>query len=60
MTTFALSGMIAITLEWMNGGMKIPPEDMARFMASTYMMGSKHQKESDIYKSYSFFSGKDA
>lgn len=55
LTTFALSGMIAVALNWMNDGMKIPPADMAKFMASTYTLGSKFQRESEYYKNYSHF-----
>ena len=55
MTTFALSGIITTILEWMNDGMKIPPEDMARFLSYTYVFGSKAQKDGDYYKEYSFY-----
>ncbi|MCM1544568.1 MAG: TetR family transcriptional regulator C-terminal domain-containing protein [Ruminococcus sp.] len=55
LTTFALSGMISVIIEWMNNGMKIPSEDMARFLAYTYVLGSKMQKESDFYKNYSLY-----
>lgn len=55
LTTFALSGMLATILEWMNNGMKIPVEDMSRFLSYTYFLGSKSQKESDIYKKYSIY-----
>lgn len=55
MTTFALSGMLATILEWMNNGMKIPTEDMARFLSYTYVFGSKMQKESDFYKQYTMY-----
>lgn len=55
LTTFALSGMIAVALNWMDDGMKIPPSDMAKFMAATYTLGSKFQKESEYYKNYSYF-----
>ncbi|MCM1365426.1 MAG: TetR/AcrR family transcriptional regulator C-terminal domain-containing protein [Faecalibacterium sp.] len=55
LTTFALSGILSVILEWMNDGMKIPSEDMARFLSYTYVLGSKMQKESDFYKNYSFY-----
>lgn len=55
LTTFAISGMLATILEWMNNGMKIPVEDMARFLSYTYFLGSKSQKESEIYKKYSLY-----
>ncbi len=55
LTTFALSGMLATILEWMNNGMKIPTEDMARFLSYTYVFGSKMQKESDFYKQYTMY-----
>ena len=55
LTTFALSGMLSVILEWMNDGMRIPSADMARFRSYTYVLGSKMQKDSDFYKTYSFF-----
>lgn len=55
LTTFALSGMLATILEWMNNGMKISAEDMARFLSYTYVFGSKAQKEGDFYKQYSCY-----
>ena len=55
LTTFALSGFLATILEWMNNGMKIPVDDMARFLIYTYFLGSKSQKESDVYKKYSVY-----
>lgn len=55
LTTFALSGILATILEWMNNGMKIPAEDMARFLSYTYVFGSKMQKESDLYKQYTCY-----
>ena len=55
LTTFALSGMLATILEWMNNGMKIPTEDMARFLSYTYVYGSKMQKDSDFYKQYTMY-----
>lgn len=58
LTSFALSAMISVTLEWMNDGMQIPPEDMARFMSYTYVLGAKMQKESDFYKNYSVYKEK--
>lgn len=56
LTTFALSGMLNVIIEWMNDGMKIPSEDMAKFLGYTYVLGSKYQKDSDFYKNYSFYS----
>ena len=58
LTSFALSAMISVTLEWMNDGMQIPPEDMAKFFSYTYVLGSKFQKETDFYKNYSCYGGK--
>lgn len=55
LTTFALSGIINVIIEWMNDGMKIPSEDMAKFLGYTYVLGSKMQKESDFYKNYSIY-----
>ena len=55
LTSFALSAIISVTLEWMNDGMRIPPEDMARFFSYTYVLGSKAQKETDFYKNYSCY-----
>lgn len=58
LTSFALSAIISVTLEWMNDGMQIPPEDMARFVSYTYARGSEFQKFSDFYKNYSCYKGK--
>lgn len=55
LTTFAISGILATILEWMDNGMKIPCEDMARFLSYTYVFGSKMQKEGDFYKNYSCY-----
>lgn len=55
LTTFALSGILATILEWMNNGMKIPTEDMARFLSYTYVFGSQTQKEGDLYKQYTMY-----
>lgn len=57
LTTFALSGILATILEWMNNGMKIPTEDMARFLSYTYVYGSKMQKDSEFYKQYTMYKG---
>ena len=58
LTSFALSAIISVALEWMNDGMRIPPEDMAKFFSYTYVFGSKFQKETDFYKNYSCYSGR--
>lgn len=58
LTTFAISGILATILEWMNNGMKIPPEDMARFLSYTYAFGSKMQRESELYKQYTMYKDK--
>ena len=55
LTTFAISGILATILEWMNNGMKIPVEDMARFLSYTYFLGSKRQRDEDVYKQYSLY-----
>ena len=55
LTTFALSGMLSVIVEWMNDGMKIPSEDMARFLSYTYVYGSETQKNSDLYKEYAWY-----
>lgn len=55
MTTFALSGISAAILAWMDDSMRIPCEDMAKFLVSTYVFGSKMQKEGDFYMNYSCF-----
>lgn len=55
LTTFAISGILSVVLDWLDDGMCVPPSDMAKFLASTYTFGSKFQKESDFYKNYSFY-----
>lgn len=55
MTTFALSGMIGTVMEWMDDGMKISSKDLAKFLSYTYVLGSKMQRDTDFYKSYSFY-----
>lgn len=55
LTTFALSGMLSTILQWMDDGMLISSEDMAKFLVTTYVLGAYNQKESDYYKNYSFF-----
>lgn len=50
LTTFALSGMLGTILEWMNDGMVISSQDMARFLSYTYVFGSQKSKASSLYK----------
>ncbi|MDD6011589.1 MAG: TetR/AcrR family transcriptional regulator [Oscillospiraceae bacterium] len=52
LTSFALSAIISVTMEWMNDGMNIPPEEMARFLSHTYLFGSKAQKETGGYQQH--------
>ena len=52
LTTFALNGMLHVIIKWMGDGMKIPSEDMARFLCYTYYLGAKTQKDSEISKLY--------
>lgn len=52
LTTFALSAILGTILEWMNDGMLIPTEDMARFLSYTYVLGSLKQKNGDLHKKY--------
>lgn len=58
LTTFALSGAVAVILEWINDGIRISCEDLAKFLASTYCFGSTRQKNSDDYKQYDFYKNK--
>lgn len=55
LTTFALSGMLGVILGWVEDSMEIPSGDMARFLVSTYALGSVVQKETKYYENYSFF-----
>lgn len=52
LTTFALSGMMHVIIKWLNDGMKIPSEDMAKFLCYTYFLGSNAQKTDEISSLY--------
>lgn len=52
LTTFALSGMMHVIIEWMNDGMKIPSDDMAKFLSYTYFLGSRAQKGNELSELY--------
>lgn len=52
LTTFALNAMLHVIIEWMNDGMLIPTEDMARFLCYTYFLGSKAQKDDKLSSLY--------
>ena len=52
LTTFVLSGMMHVIIEWMNDGMKISSEDMAKFLTYTYFLGSRAQKGDELSKTY--------
>lgn len=52
LTTFALSAILSVILEWMNDGMKIPSKDMAKFLGFTYVLGANAQKEGELHKLY--------
>lgn len=50
-TTFVLSGITGILIDWMNDGMSIPTEDLASFLANVYFMGtSKTKHQYTLYK----------
>lgn len=44
LTTFAVSAFLFTILEWMDDGMKIGTEEMARFLTETYVSGSAFVK----------------
>lgn len=44
LTTFALSGMVFTVAEWVENGMSADIDDMALFLAETYVNGSKAAK----------------
>lgn len=44
LTTYALSGTVAVILDWINDGVLITCEDMAKFLANTYCFGGNQQK----------------
>lgn len=50
LTTFALSGAVAVILDWINDGVLISCEELAEFLANTYCYGSIRQKNSENYK----------
>ena len=52
LTTFALNGMLHVIIKWLNDGMKIPSEDMARFLSYTYFLGAQAQKSDELSKIY--------
>ncbi len=52
LTTFALSGMMHVIIEWLNDGMKISSADMARFLSYTYFLGSRAQKGPELSQLY--------
>lgn len=52
LTTFALNGMLHVIIKWLNDGMKIPSEDMARFLSYTYFLGAKAQRNDELAKLY--------
>lgn len=52
LTTFALNGFLHVIIKWMNDGMKIPSEDMAKFLSYTYFLGSKAQKNEELANLY--------
>ena len=41
LTCFAVSAMWQTILTWMYNGMKVPPEEMARFLAKVYFYGGR-------------------
>lgn len=52
LTTFALSGMMHVIIEWLKDGMKIPSDDMAKFLSYTYFLGSRAQKGDELSSLY--------
>lgn len=52
LTTFALNGILHVIIKWMNDGMKIPSEDMARFLSYTYFLGAKAQRSAELSNLY--------
>ena len=41
LTDYAIAGFWQLILQWMNDGMKIPPDEMAVFLANVYFYGSR-------------------
>lgn len=52
LTTFALNGILHVIIKWLNDGMKIPSEDMAKFLCYTYFLGAKAQRSNEFAKLY--------
>ena len=48
LTTFALSGFIHATMEWIETGMHADIDDFARFLAEVYILGSYHIKSREF------------
>ncbi len=48
LTTFAISGITGTVIEWIDDGMKADPEDMARFLSATYVLGAQETKKSGL------------
>lgn len=49
LTTFAISAILYTILEWINNGMKVPPAEMADFLADTYIFGMEKVKKSKVF-----------
>lgn len=49
-TNFVLTAVTGVLIDWMNDGMEIPTEELARFIANIYINGA--EKTKDLYISY--------
>lgn len=48
LTTFAISGITGIVLEWLEDGMQADAQTMAEFISATYVFGAQESKKSEI------------
>lgn len=59
LTTYAIYGITFTIIEWVRNGMQCAEEDMAVFLAYTYVCGSQIQKDSEFYRNYLFYKNKE-
>lgn len=49
-TSFVLTAVTGVLIDWMNDGMKIPTEELAQYFANLYINGA--EKTKDLYLDY--------
>lgn len=58
LTTYVIYGITFTIIEWVESGMECPEEDMALFLAYTYVYGSRIQKDGKFCKNYKLYKEK--